>query len=269
MGKTKQSQDEPMKDRTDGWDMLFVSLLGHILPERQREEWLGDLKEARASLIYYGWSRWVVALMTLLRLCLLLWSLLRIKYQDLGLCTNSEPLETESFPMDTELIRRLAMSKATVLIPDYRTVLKERIARAIHLHGQRRREPFIALNCAAISKDMIEKRLFGEMKGLLHRTGCLQQANHGTLFLDGIDDLPLDVQVKLLRFIHEKTLTPVGGSTAIEVEGNVRLIAASTRDLTYSVKQSRFREDLYYRLNVIALGKDDIREKTKAHKKQS
>jgi transcriptional regulator of acetoin/glycerol metabolism len=259
MKRPSYRSTKPWECYADTWDMLLVNLLGHILPRNQREEWLGDLKEARLSLLSNGWSRWIVAVITLLRLCLLLWSLLRIKYQDLGLCTTSETLETESFPMDMELIRLLAMSKSPVVMSDYRTVARERVALAIHLNGHRGREPFVALNCSGIPEDEIEKRLFGKRKWLCHRTGCLQQADNGTLFLDGVDTLPLHVQLKLLIFLLENTITPVGGSTDIHL--NVRLIAAWTTDLMDCVKEGRFRADLYYRLNVNPLSENDLRKK--------
>jgi DNA-binding NtrC family response regulator len=161
--------------------------------------------------------------------------------------------------MDMELIRRLATSQSPVVMSDYRTVPREQVALALHLNGHRSREPFISLNCSAIPKNEIEKRLFGKRKWFWHRKGCFQQADNGTLFLDGVDTLPPHVQLKLLIFLFEKTITPVGGSTDIQL--NVRLIATSTTGLMKCVKEGRFRPDLYYRLNVISLSENNIRKR--------
>jgi DNA-binding NtrC family response regulator len=158
-----------------------------------------------------------------------------------------------------ELIRRLATSPSPVVMSDYRTIAREQVALALHLNGHRTGEPFIALNCSVTPENEIEKRLFGKMNWLWHRKGCLQRADNGTLFLDGVDTLPLHVQLKLLIFLAEKTIIPVGGTREIQL--NVRLIATSTSDLMKCVKEGRFRADLYYRLNVIPLTENDLRKR--------
>lgn len=161
-------------------------------------------------------------------------------------------------------IGRLSHSNITVLINGESGTGKELVARALHRHSPRREHPFIALNMAAIPKDLIESELFGHEKGAFtgaagQRTGRFEQANEGTLFLDEIGDMPLDTQTRLLRVLADGEFYRVGGHTAIKV--NVRIIAATHQNLEKLVAEGRFREDLFHRLNVIRVHIPRLRER--------
>jgi two-component system nitrogen regulation response regulator GlnG len=154
------------------------------------------------------------------------------------------------------IIGRLSHSSMTVLIHGESGTGKELVANALHRHSPRAQQPFIALNMAAIPRDLIESELFGHEKGAFTgaasvRHGRFEQADQGTLFLDEIGDMPLDTQTRLLRVLADGTFYRVGGHTAIRVD--VRIIAATHRDLDVLVEQGLFREDLYHRLNVIRI----------------
>ncbi len=154
------------------------------------------------------------------------------------------------------IIGRLSHSHMTVLIHGESGTGKELVANALHQHSPRAQQPFIALNMAAIPKDLIESELFGHEKGAFTgaasvRHGRFEQAHQGTLFLDEIGDMPLDTQTRLLRVLADGTFYRVGGHTPIRVD--VRIIAATHRDLEVLVRQGLFREDLYHRLNVIRI----------------
>ncbi|MFQ5605110.1 MAG: sigma-54-dependent transcriptional regulator [bacterium] len=151
---------------------------------------------------------------------------------------------------------RVAASKATVLIRGESGTGKEQIARAIHAASPRNASPFVAVNCAALSEGVLESELFGHEKGAF--TGAVRQvkgrferAHGGTLFIDEVGDLPPSVQVKLLRAIQEQAFERVGGSETIQVD--TRIVAATNRDLEKLINEGRFREDLYYRLNVVTI----------------
>lgn len=153
-------------------------------------------------------------------------------------------------------IGRLSQSNITVLINGESGTGKELVAHALHKHSPRAAEPFIALNMAAIPKDLIESELFGHEKGSFtgaggQRRGRFEQANNGTLFLDEIGDMPADTQTRLLRVLADGEFYRVGGTTPVKV--NVRIIAATHQDLEGLVKEGRFREDLFHRLNVIRI----------------
>lgn len=153
-------------------------------------------------------------------------------------------------------IGRLSQSNITVLINGESGTGKELVARALHNHSPRRKHPFIALNMAAIPKDLIESELFGHEKGAFtgaaaQRTGRFEQSNGGTLFLDEIGDMPADTQTRLLRVLADGEFYRVGGHTPIKVD--VRIIAATHQNLEYLVESNRFREDLFHRLNVIRI----------------
>ncbi|MEN9768416.1 MAG: Nitrogen assimilation regulatory protein, partial [Pseudomonadota bacterium] len=162
------------------------------------------------------------------------------------------------------LIDRVANSQATVLITGESGTGKELVARALHEQSQRHGGNFVPINCAAIPKDLIESELFGHRKGaftgaMADRVGRFELAHGGTIFLDEIGDLPLDMQVKLLRVLQERQVDPVGGSKPVAID--VRVVAATHRDLEAEIAAGRFREDLYYRLNVLPLHTCPLRER--------
>ncbi len=155
-----------------------------------------------------------------------------------------------------------ARSKATVLIHGETGTGKELIASAVHKNGKRRDAPFIRLNCAALAEGVLESELFGHEKGSFTgasgtRKGRFEQADGGTLFLDEISEVPPGVQVKLLRFLQERELERVGGNETIRVD--VRVLAATNKDLRVLVEDGKFREDLYYRLNVVRIDVPPLR----------
>ncbi|MGH7546527.1 MAG: sigma-54 interaction domain-containing protein [Gemmatimonadota bacterium] len=161
-------------------------------------------------------------------------------------------------------IARVVPSAATVLILGDSGTGKELVARAIHLHGPRRAGPFVAVNCAAIPENLLESELFGHEKGsftgaVARKIGRFERASGGTLFLDEIADMSLALQSKILRAIQEKEIERVGGSELVGVD--VRLIAATNRDLREAIAEGRFREDLYYRLAVVTIGLPPLRER--------
>jgi two-component system response regulator HydG len=156
----------------------------------------------------------------------------------------------------TSLVRRVAESAATVLITGESGTGKELVARAIHDLSDRKHHPFVAINCGALPPALLESELFGHVRGAFTdarqtRQGLFVQAGDGTLFLDEIGEMPLEMQVKLLRVLQERTLRPVGGDT--EVAFGARLITATNRDLETAVEEKQFREDLFYRINVVQI----------------
>ncbi len=172
--------------------------------------------------------------------------------------------KSEGIVQILKLIEKVAGVRANVLITGESGVGKEVVAREIHARGPRRESPFLAVNCGAIPEGLIESELFGHTKGAFTgadraREGLLAAARDGTLFLDEIGELPRDTQVKLLRVIQERKARPVGSTQDFEV--NARLVAATNRDLAVEVQAGRFREDLFYRLNVIHIRVPPLRER--------
>ena len=160
--------------------------------------------------------------------------------------------------------RKAASSNIPILLEGESGVGKEMVARAIQGSGDRRSRPFVTVNCGAIPDNLVESILFGHEKGAFtgateKHTGKFVEAHTGTLFLDEIGDLPLDVQVKLLRAVQEGEVDPVGGRSTVKVD--IRLISATNRDLIQRVKDGAFREDLYYRLNVFPIHVPPLRER--------
>ncbi|MCX7816308.1 MAG: sigma-54 dependent transcriptional regulator [Syntrophales bacterium] len=163
-----------------------------------------------------------------------------------------------------ETIRRVAPTTTTVLITGETGTGKELTANAIHANSPRRNNPFIKINCAAIPENLMESELFGYEKGaftgaVVNKPGRVELAHKGTLFLDEVGELPREMQVKLLRVIQEQSFERVGGLRTIHVD--VRIIAATNRNLFQEVKEGRFREDLFYRLNVMHIHMPALRER--------
>ncbi len=163
-----------------------------------------------------------------------------------------------------ELIHKVAPTRTTVLLTGESGTGKELVARAIHSRGPRANEPFIAINCGAIPETLIESELFGHTKGSFtgataDKPGLFERADAGTVFLDEIGELPLSMQVKLLRVLQERRVRRVGGANDISVES--RVIAATNRRLEAEVERGTFREDLYFRLNVIQIRLPSLRER--------
>jgi two-component system, NtrC family, nitrogen regulation response regulator NtrX len=163
-----------------------------------------------------------------------------------------------------ELIAKVGPTSARVLITGENGTGKELVARALHEASPRRDRPFVEVNCAAIPSELIESELFGHMKGsftgaVSDRAGKFEQADGGTLFLDEVGDMSLAAQAKLLRVLQEGVVTRIGGSKPIQVD--VRVLAATNKNLAYEIEDGRFREDLLYRLNVVPIEVPPLRER--------
>lgn len=163
-----------------------------------------------------------------------------------------------------ELVKRVANTKSSVLINGESGTGKELIARAIHYNGPLKDKPFVTVNCGAIPENLMESEMFGHKKGsftgaIADKKGLFEVANTGTIFLDELGELPLTMQVKLLRVIQEGTFKRVGGTEDITVD--VRVISATNKNLEHEVKAGRFREDLFYRMNVIQITCPPLRER--------
>ena len=161
-----------------------------------------------------------------------------------------------------EMVKKVAQTHATVLIQGESGTGKEVVAHAIVQHSPRANMPFIKVNCAAVPETLLESEFFGHEKGAFtgavqRREGRFETANGGTLLLDEIAEIPLSLQVKLLRVLQEREFERVGGNKTIRVD--VRLIASTNRDLQEEVRQGRFREDLFYRLNVVPINLPPLR----------
>jgi two-component system, NtrC family, nitrogen regulation response regulator NtrX len=161
-------------------------------------------------------------------------------------------------------IEKVAATPARVLITGENGTGKELVARAVHRQSTRAKKPFVEVNCAAIPSELIESELFGHMKGsftgaVQDRAGKFEQADGGTLFLDEIGDMSLNAQAKVLRVLQDNVLTRIGGSKPIQVD--VRVLAATNKNLEEEIATGRFREDLYYRLNVVPLAVPPLRER--------
>jgi two-component system response regulator PilR (NtrC family) len=163
-----------------------------------------------------------------------------------------------------DLLERLAPTKTNILVTGESGTGKELVAKAIHYNSSRKDKAFVTLNCGAIPESLIESELFGHMKGaftdaIATKKGLFEMADEGTIFLDEISELPLLMQVKLLRILQDKEFKRVGGTEDIRVD--VRIISATNKDLEAAVREKRFREDLFYRLNVIQIKLPPLRER--------
>jgi nitrogen regulation protein NR(I) len=179
----------------------------------------------------------------------------------------ADALIGKSKPMQEiyKAIGRVAPTDATVLIRGESGTGKELVARALYQHSLRSAKPFLVINCVAIPETLLESELFGYEKGAFtgavnRRVGKFEQAHGGTVFLDEIGDMPFSIQAKILRLLQEKSIERLGGREPIPVD--VRIIAATNRDLEAALAQGRFREDLYYRLKVVTLGLPPLRERS-------
>jgi transcriptional regulator with PAS, ATPase and Fis domain len=164
-----------------------------------------------------------------------------------------------------DLLTRILHTDVPILVTGETGTGKELVASALHNFGPRRKGPFVAVNCAAIPASLLESEVFGHVKGSFtgahkDRKGFAEAANHGTLFLDEIGEMPVEMQAKLLRFLQEGEVRPVGGSHVIHVD--VRVVAATNRHLQEQIKLGSFREDLYYRLAVLTLSLPALRERS-------
>lgn len=186
-------------------------------------------------------------------------------FNDANIILDEIKGESEYIKELKDKIKRIAKNSSTVLITGESGTGKELIARAIHSLSERRTKPFIAINCAAIPDTLLESELFGYERGTFSgadprgKIGKFEMANGGTIFLDEIADMPLHMQVKLLRVLQEKTITRIGSHQSQKVD--VRIIAATNKNIQQLVKENKFREDLYYRLNVIPIHTCPLRER--------
>ena len=184
---------------------------------------------------------------------------LKTRYRPKAIVGNSKIMQTVY-----TLIDKVCRTTTTVLILGESGVGKERVAQAIHYNSNRADKPFVKINCAALPESLIESELFGHEKGaftgaMSARKGRFEMADKGTIFLDEIGDLPLSVQTKLLRVLQEKEFERIGGNATIKV--NVRIITATNRDLDLLMQEGKFREDLYYRLNIFPVVVPPLRER--------
>lgn len=183
---------------------------------------------------------------------------------------NNQPLsrpligEEPALKKVLKLVTKVAVTDSSVLILGESGTGKELIARAVHEKSPRINKPFVPINCGAIPENLLESELFGHVKGAFtganqNRAGRFELADGGTIFLDEIGEMPMLLQVKLLRVLQERSFEPVGGSRSVSVD--VRVVAATNKNLEEEVEAGRFREDLYYRLNVVELSLPSLRRR--------
>jgi DNA-binding NtrC family response regulator len=184
---------------------------------------------------------------------------LRTRYRFENIVGTSAPLR-----FALEMVEKVADTDSTVLVTGESGTGKELVARALHYNSRRADRPLVTVNCGAIPEELLESELFGHVRGAFtgavsHRQGRFALAHGGTIFLDEIGDMSPSLQVKLLRVLQERTFEPVGSSKSVSVD--VRVVAATNQDLPVAIREKRFREDLYYRLNVIPIEVPPLRER--------
>ena len=186
--------------------------------------------------------------------------------EEIEASVGADPILGESVPMQEikDLIRKVAPTDSTVLITGESGTGKELVARSIHRHSIRRNKPFIVVDCGALVESLFESELFGHVKGaftgaVVSRPGRLELANNGTVFLDEIGNISLSIQTKILRAIQEREVTRVGGTQVMKID--VRIIAATNKDLYRAVVEGGFREDLFYRLSVVPIVLPPLRQR--------
>ncbi|HUU39334.1 MAG TPA: sigma-54 dependent transcriptional regulator [Desulfatiglandales bacterium] len=172
--------------------------------------------------------------------------------------------KSESMQSVFDLVKKVADYKTTVLITGESGTGKELIARAVHFNGSRSKGPLVSVNCGGIPETLLESELFGYKKGAFtdawrDKTGRFEEADGGTIFLDEIGELPLSLQIKLLRVLQEEEITPLGSTGSKKID--VRVVAATARDLMEEIKKGNFREDLFYRINVVTISLPPLRER--------
>jgi two-component system response regulator HydG len=185
----------------------------------------------------------------------------RVAPQRFGDLIGESPAMLELY----DQLQRISDSETSILLTGESGTGKELVARTIHQKSRRRARPFVAINCGALPEALLESELFGHVKGAFtdaraDRKGLFQEADGGTLLLDEIGEMPMTMQVKLLRALEENTIRPVGGNKEVKV--NVRLLSATNRDLATAIEEDRFREDLFYRINVIQLELPPLRSRS-------
>src|SRR5687767_10747107 len=185
----------------------------------------------------------------------------RLMKLDLMICGESKVVRNVK-----KLILRAADCSSTVLISGESGTGKELIARSIHELGARQREPFLAINCGALTESLLESELFGHIKGAFtgatgYKKGMFETAGKGTIFLDEFGEMSSLMQVRLLRVLQERTVRPVGSEDSKEIKFNARVVVVTNRDLRREVAEGKFRQDLYYRVNVLPIRSPALRDR--------
>jgi len=188
--------------------------------------------------------------------------LARLRVATSGIPVDAIAGSSAAIRATAEMVARVADSDATVLITGESGTGKELVARALHAQSARREQPFVAINCAAMPAPLLESELFGHVRGAFtdakqSRPGLFVQAGAGTIFLDEIAEMPMEMQVKLLRVLQERRVRPVGGDTEIPIKA--RVVTATNRNLEIEIEEKRFREDLYYRIAVVPIAVPPLR----------
>ncbi len=255
-------QEEVLSSEAPSTDEVSIAITGGGRPLKLSFVPLDDTGSTLAALIFERVLRHILAIATPQSLVSdqeILWGIKGGASFTAGVVFSSEPM----FAI-LRTVKQVAPTDVSILVTGETGTGKEVIAKAIHEYSRRAAMPFLPLNCAAVPKDLLESQLFGHRKGAFsgaadNHQGIVRAANGGTLFLDEIGEMPIDMQAKLLRFLEMGEVHPVGESHPVKV--NVRLIFATNGDLEQAVSQGRFRQDLFYRLNVIPIKVPPLRER--------